>query len=474
MLPTRSLATQWALRYAIATFIVISGVLFFHYSQTRLRIERDAQLLLRLQANELVGQLHRHPDEPAALERYLDEHEAVGYRMLRLGFRVFDADREVILERGSFARVAIPLPNAFPDVPGHAVVQEQYAGEEYPFFTMVVLAPEGGWVQAAVYTEVFARSARELGTLFLLSIPVLLLITTAIGIALARATLRPIARIIETAEKFSATRRASPLPTTGSGDELDRLARAFNAMMERLHSGVERIQRFSAEVAHELRTPVSRMRVRVESALEEPRNASADRAVLNQTLSDVDRLSETIRAMLQLAHSEAGLDPERVHEIPLRDILEGVVEFFEPVAEEAAIELVLSDEASPTVMGDPNWLHQLFANLIDNAIKFSPSGRRVSVLIENGAGEGETIVVVEDNGPGIPATERGRVFESFHRLDASLPGSGLGLALAREIARAHGGDITLESELGKGSRFLVTLPCLTRPMSELPPQEAAG
>ena len=452
----RSLGTQWALRYAVATFIVVSGVLYLHYSQMRIRIERDAQLLLRLQANELVGQLERHPDDPEALEQYLDEHEAIGYEMLRLGFRVFDNERKVVLERGSFANESIPLPGTFPGVTGHAVISEKYADEDYPFYTMVVLAPDGGWVEAAVYTEVFARSAREGGSLFVLSVPFVLVITTLIGVALARSSLAPVAQIIATAERLSATRRTRHVPTRGTGDELDRLASAFNAMMDRLHGSVERMQRFSAEVAHELRTPVSRMRNRIEVALDNSRNPETDRDLLEKTLGDVDRMAATVRAMLQLAHSEAGLDDERVCEVSLGEILEGVGDFFQPVAEEASVNLTLGKTCEAVVAGDPHWLHQLFANLIDNAIKFSPPQRDVEIEIEMQGNE--ATVAVEDDGPGVPAAECERIFESFHRLDSQLPGSGLGLALAREIARAHGGDIELESEVGKGSRFLVRLP----------------
>lgn len=456
MAANRSISTQWALRYALATFVVVASVLYFHWAETRIRIERDAQLLLRLQANELVGQLQRNPDDPAALEHYLDEHEAIGYRMLRLGFRVIDPDGNVVLERGSFERQTIPMPPVFPDIPGHAAVFEQQAELEYPFYTMTVRAEDGGWVQAAVYTEVFARSARELAHVLGMSIPLVLVVTTAVGLALGRASLRPVARLITTAEALSATRRTSHVPVRGTGDELDRLAGAFNAMMDRLHAGVERMQRFSAEVAHELRTPVSLMRVRIEAALDAPREAEADRALLEQTLGDVDRLSGTIRAMLQLAHSEAGLDESRVVDVPLHEILSGIVDFFEPVAEESRIDLSLAAAEEATIAGDPTWLHQLFANLADNAIKFSPEGRAVSVTL--GVDGEEAVAVVEDNGPGIPAHECERIFETFHRLDAQAPGSGLGLPLAREIARAHGGDIELESEVGKGSRFVVRLP----------------
>ena len=143
----------------------------------------------------------------------------------------------------------------------------------------------------------------------------------------------------------------------------------------------------------------------------------------------------------------------------MREILAGIVDFFEPVAEEASIDLRFHVAEDTTVSGDPNWLHQLFANLVDNAIKFSPADSAVTVSL--GRRDDEIAVAVEDGGPGIPEYECERIFEAFHRLDSQKPGSGLGLPLAREIARAHGGDIDLDSELGKGSRFIVRLPTIS-------------
>jgi signal transduction histidine kinase len=230
-------------------------------------------------------------------------------------------------------------------------------------------------------------------------------------------------------------------------------------MMERVHAGVERMQRFSAEVAHELRTPVARMRHRIEAGLDDARDPVADRCLLEQTLGDVDRLTTTIRAMLQLAHSEAGLDDARVEEVSLNETLAGIIDFFEPLAEEAEVGLGMRVSDDARLAGDPNWLRQMFANLVDNAIKFSPRGSVVAVSLERDGTD--ALVAIEDQGLGVPTEARERIFEAFHRLDSKAPGTGLGLPLAREIARAHGGDIELESELGKGSRFVVRLPLVT-------------
>jgi signal transduction histidine kinase len=454
----RSLGTRWALRYALAMFVVVASVLGFHYSQTRERIERDAQLLMRLQANELVGVIQRGPDDVEALERYIDQQAALGYRVLQLGFRVLDNERNVVLESGSLQNSAIPVPEDLPMGRGQDLVGEADGGAEYPFFTMCVRAPSGGWVQVAVNTQLFARSAREIRNLFLLSLPIVLLLTTGIGIALARSSLKPIARIIASVEEVSTTQLTHHVSQSGSGDELDRLATAFNSMTDRIREGVFRMRRFSAHAAHELRTPVSLMRNRLESALDDERNPERDGELIEGTLRDVGRLTNTISAMLRLAHSEAGLDPEQLRQVSIREALGGVVEFFEPLAEDAEVGLRLVPSQDGSVIGDPTWLHQLFANLVDNAIKFTPSGGQVAIVVDPATDF--VTIVVEDTGVGVPEDERERIFESFHRADSTLArkGSGLGLPLAREIARAHGGDLQLLPNDKQGSRVVVRLP----------------
>jgi len=454
----RSLGTQWAVRYALATFVVVAGVLSFHYVQTRERIQRDAQLLMRLQANELVGEIQRYGAESRELERYVDRTAALGYRALRLGFRVLDDDGAIVFERGSLAQSAIPLPRALPERGVPDLVEEVDVGDEYPFYTLVVRAPAGGFVQVALDTKVFARSAREIRNLFLLSLPVVALLTGAIGVALARASLRPIARIIEGIEEVSATQLTRHVVRSGTGDELDRLASAFNAMTDRIRAGVDRMRRFSADAAHELRTPLTLLRSRIESALAAPRDAEKDRLLLDRTLDDIDHLSSTITAMLRLAHSEAGVEFERLRRVELRDLLLGVIEFFEPLAIDAEVSLSLGGASDVGVVGDPTWLHQLFANLVDNAIKFTPAGGSIAIVVEQ---RGDlAIVSVRDTGIGIAPAEHERVFEAFRRVEgaSARAGSGLGLPLAREIARAHGGEIELESALGQGAVFRVRLP----------------
>jgi two-component system heavy metal sensor histidine kinase CusS len=270
--------------------------------------------------------------------------------------------------------------------------------------------------------------------------------------------LRPIADMTRTARRISASQLDETIPRTGSGDELDQLAATLNDMLDRVRDGVERVKRFSVDAAHQLRTPLTAMQNEIEVTLTKERSQGEYRVVLADMLVQVGTLSETVDGMLRLAQSEGGLDPAHRKRVEVDPLVEEVVEFFVALAEERGIELSVVSESKAAVIGDPTWLHQLFANILHNALKYTPQGGRVEVAAT--ATDNEVWIAVRDDGAGLTEEDRARVFASFERGSASSAGDGmgLGLALAREIARAHRGAIDVESEPGTGSTFTVRLP----------------
>jgi two-component system heavy metal sensor histidine kinase CusS len=230
-------------------------------------------------------------------------------------------------------------------------------------------------------------------------------------------------------------------------------------MIARIRQSFEKTRRFSAAAAHQLRTPLSRLRSQLELTLENPGLDIEVQRSLQGMLSDLEDLAETVRSMLQLVSSEAGLDPSRKKWVSLGPILDSVVEFYEPLATERGLHLFRSGNSEARVLGEATWLRQLFANLVENALHFTRrQGGKVEVASR--ITEGSVIVQVRDTGIGIAADDLTRVFDRFHAFDQEgrRGGSGLGLTIAREIARAHQGEITVESEEGSGSCFTVTLP----------------
>lgn len=460
-----SIGTRWALRYTLALLVTVTVFGLFTYEQILMRTQEDARFVLEMQVQEAVEILHRAspeaPEVAEALERSVDAAD----RDLKLGLQVFDAQGRSVVARGTGEHVSFALPDRLSQADrvagkrGDEVWRlEDLQNEKYDYLVLTVPVP-GGFVQGSLYTRIFVRNARELRDIYLYSLPAVLLLTALLGTWLARGLLRPLKEMNRTALRITGTRLDEKIPTTGSGDELDELAFTLNGMIARIRRAVERTRRFSANAAHELRTPLNALRSRLEVTLEKPRGAEEYRHILAETAHEVEQLSTSVHGMMRLAQSEAGLSEDQRVAVALGPLLAEVVEFFEPLATEAGVEFEARLEGAGSVPGDPSWLHQLFANLVHNAIKYTPKGGRVVLVCEEGSAA-SAVVHVQDDGIGIAAEEQARVFEPFHRVRSpgATPGSGLGLALAREIARAHGGRIELESRPGAGSTFSVHLP----------------
>jgi signal transduction histidine kinase len=239
---------------------------------------------------------------------------------------------------------------------------------------------------------------------------------------------------------------AGRLPTAGSRDELDRLAGSVNDMLARIEALMAGMKEVSDNIAHDLKTPLTRLRNKAEDALRVASGEDAYRAALTGIIEESDGLIRTFNALLMIARAEAGNQREGMVPLDLGEIARGVAELYEPVAEEAGI--ALDVEAAPVrVTGNRELLGQVVANLLDNALKYgAPEGseRRVSVtVVAEGA---DAVITVADRGPGIADGDRGRVLDRFVRLETSRsrPGSGLGLSLAAAVARLHGGGLSLD------------------------------
>jgi signal transduction histidine kinase len=255
------------------------------------------------------------------------------------------------------------------------------------------------------------------------------------------------------------------LPVTGSGDELDRLSESLNLMLARIEQLMAGLREVSDNIAHDLKTPLNRLRNRVEQALREPYGEAAYREALERTIEEADGLIKTFNALLSIARLEAGAGGESRERLDISALLWDVAELYEPVAEERGIELRAETDAPIFVRADRQLLGQAIANLIDNALKYgapepsSGNGSRPEVEVSAHAKGPTAEIVVTDRGPGVPIPDRERVLDRFVRLEASRsePGSGLGLSLVAAVARLHGGTLRLEDN-EPGLRVVLALP----------------
>ena len=293
----------------------------------------------------------------------------------------------------------------------------------------------------------------------------------AIGaLFVARRVLSRIDAINTTARSIMAGDLSQRLPVSGSGDELDRLAGGLNEMLGRIAELMQGLREVSDNIAHDLRTPLTRLRNHAEAALAYGGDASTYRAALEKTIEESDALIKVFNALLLIARADAGGDVEAPHRFDLGEAARSVAELYEPIAEEEGLRLKIEAGAPLMVRGNRELIGQTIANLVDNALKYGSPKDDVragaDVTISTYRAGGSAVLAVADHGPGIALGDRARVLGRFVRLEGSRsrPGSGLGLSLAAAVARMHGGTVELEDN-HPGLRVRVILPA-----DEEPPQ----
>ncbi|MEH2509571.1 signal transduction histidine kinase [Nitrobacteraceae bacterium AZCC 1564] len=293
------------------------------------------------------------------------------------------------------------------------------------------------------------------------------------GIFVARRVLHRIDAMTGTTQRIMAGDLSERLPVGRSGDELDRLAENLNAMLERIEALMAGLKEVSDNIAHDLKTPLTRLRNRAEEALAKADNESEYRAALERTIDESDGLIRTFNALLMIARAESGQARDNMIDFNAAEVAEGIQELYEPLAEDKGLSLAVKTEGA-TIHGNRELISQALANLVENAIKYGQpiaSAAESCSLDKNAVDKAPDILIearregdnvhlsVTDHGPGVPEADRQRAVERFVRLEASRtqPGSGLGLSLASAVATLHGGDLRL-ADSQPGLRVTLVIP----------------
>lgn len=292
----------------------------------------------------------------------------------------------------------------------------------------------------------------------LVSVPLGLLLIAAGGWLLGHAALRPVKRIARTAESVTTRRLNERIPVAGADEEFERLIVLINGMLERLERGFQQATRFSADAAHELKTPLAILQAQLERYLQHAADGSAEQRDYAAQLDEVQRLKAILRKLLLLSQADAGLLPLSADRVKLGSLLRGAAEDVQMLAPDRKIRIEAPAEV--TVTGDTDLLNQIIDNLVSNAVKFGDKDGTVAFGL--GIRERQAVITVANTGTPIPAADQARLFDRFFRGDPArsreIEGSGLGLNLAREIARAHGGDLVLKGSDRRATTFELTLP----------------
>ncbi|HEX3125963.1 MAG TPA: ATP-binding protein [Thermoanaerobaculia bacterium] len=331
----------------------------------------------------------------------------------------------------------------------------------------MAVMPHEVWNEPGTTAEAIASQAalehrrRDLLFAFVLSGLLLFPLIAFGGRLVAAQSLRPLDRLVVSIRELHSERLEQRLEAPGAVLEIAQLADEFNRLLDRLEQSVDGMRRFTADASHELRTPISILRTGLEVALRKERSGEEYRDLLRENLAEIQRIQRIVEALLTLARSPDGEARQATRgPVDLSNVVSGAVEAIRPLAEERRVAIETRLAPGATVQGDADLLRLMAMNLLDNALKFTPEGHRVSVAVESN-GEG-TRLEVKDEGPGVPSQDRPYVFDRFFRgqgvRNAGSAAGGLGLSLVRWVAESHGGSVRLVETGGPGATFEVVLP----------------
>jgi heavy metal sensor kinase len=313
-------------------------------------------------------------------------------------------------------------------------------------------------IQCGTSLHEVQSALQRLAFIILISIPGAVAAACIAGWFLVKRSFRPVDLMIREARNITAAYLKGRLPRTSVGDELDRLAETLNEMMDRIEASTRAVQDFSSDISHELRTPLAIIRGEIDLALRRPRAPEALIQTLRVIEGEVNELIRLVDDLILLVRSDAKQLRFEIRMVSLDELLAQVCDRFEQKSREKKIDFKSEVQPDVFVKGDELYLKRLFSNLVDNAIKFTPEGGSIRVLLRSD--RKHALVEVEDTGMGIEAELQTKVFSRFYRTDQarSHEGSGLGLNIAKAISDAHQGSIRIHSNPGKGTLVSVSLP----------------
>ncbi len=467
-----SIKRKLAVLYIVSAFgiLLVSTVFLYWVLASRLRKE-DGQFL-SAKIGLLREVLAQEPNNRDVLEEEI-KWESAPFRLAKYYARILGPGGRIMIETGKMSVVApvdiFPRPTGLSSTPAQALERKSSSGHN--LLLMSALAKVGGSaggirvLQLALDISHEDQLISDYRQRLLLVLLAGVLLSAIVGIFVAGKGLKPIEEITRTMQHISAHQLHRRLGQTDWPPELDDLAAAFDGMLDRLEDSFNRLSQFSADLAHELRTPINNLIGETEVSLSRERSPEDYREVLGSSLEEYSRLSRVIESLLFLARAESPEAHVEKKMFDLREEIHDVVEFYEAIAEEKGVALYFEESPAnkdETVLNaDSTLFRQALSNLISNALRYTQSGGKIIVAVNKIAGRFVEISV-RDNGTGIDSEHLSRVFDRFYRADSSRsgsgPGSGLGLAIVKSIMHLHGGKASVESERQKGTIVTLTFP----------------
>jgi heavy metal sensor kinase len=450
--------TLWYGGVLAVGMLAFAGVVYSSFARN-LQSEIDRALAEEL--FEIAAVVREAPDRASlisSLESDFGQHEF--YEI-----QVSGTDTTVVFHTPALAKRSLPIPDA-PQVEQSTIDAEVPGVGPFRVASRLSAGPSGEYViQAADSLKLFQRELSELLAVMLSAGPIVLGIALTGGYWISRRALAPVDRLTTAAIGVSAARLDRRVDVANSDDELGRLAQAFNGMIERLERSFDEMRRFTADAAHELRTPLSVLRNEAEVTLRAERRPDQYRHVLENQLEEIARLTRLADELLFLCREDAGLQEVPLQPVSVGAVLEQLIGQLQSAAQAREVTLELETALDCTISSNPDRLRRLFFNLIDNALKYTPAKGNVRIRCVRDANQ--VSVLVTDTGIGIPAEHLPHICERFYRVDQardrSIEGTGLGLSICLAIVEAHRGTLRVENAPGGGTLVVVSLPLAAAP-----------
>ncbi|MDA1013779.1 MAG: heavy metal sensor histidine kinase [Planctomycetota bacterium] len=452
-LPIRWRLTLWNTA-ALAVLLLIVGLLV--YGLLRHAMLEQIDRVLIEQFHELEHDLHSVDDPAGRIRHWIEEfYEHVGALCVVYG------------NDGLVARTEQMAAQSVPDPPANASDESRFDSRRLPLIGRQRMLTRSLHANGSRFVVVLMlpmdevhEELRGLAAVLLAVLPLSLLLAGGIGYALARRALAPVERIRQATDEITAEQLSRRLDAPNPSDELGRLAQTINAMIARLEQSFAEVRRFTADASHELRTPISVIRAEVEVAMHQPPDAEEFQTLAGSILEECEHLTKLTNQLLTLSREDAGLVLLESEPVDLARLVADATQMMRPLAEAKEQTLTLDRRTAAVVTGDADRLREVLYNLLDNAIKYTPSEGRIEVTVTDQSGM--IAVAVRDTGIGIDADHLPRVFDRFYRVDKSRSreagGTGLGLSIVQSIVAAHGGRVDIASTPGDGTTCTVLLP----------------
>jgi two-component system heavy metal sensor histidine kinase CusS len=455
-----SLAARLTAWYAGSAFALVLAATGYLYWTSVSNLDREDDQLLGDRVRALRAVMLNRPDDTAAIRQEVDE-EWEAHERTRVHMRILDDRGKILVETPEMSRLlpasSFPIPTAEPEQ--GTDIDSTKGGL---FRVLAVRAPDGSTniIQVAMDRSLEIELHANYRKNLFLVLGTALVICAVVGYQIARRGIRPIHQITETARRIRPSNLGERITPHGLPAELLTLADTFNQMLDRLEESFARLSRFSADLAHELRTPIFSLRGEVEVALSKSRTPEEYREVLGSNLEECGRLTHIIDRLLFLARAENPEMQVRKEPCDVGVELATVCEFYGLLATEAGVRLAVSIASNVQADLDRPLFQRAVGNLVANALAHTPEGG--TVTLTSACDDTSTRVEVVDTGCGIPAAHLPHVFDRFYRADpsrSSKNGSvGLGLAIVRSIVGLHGGTVDITSEVGQGTRVTMHFP----------------